>query len=269
MSRYGSYEDNPALAELYDLVPGYINRSDIDFYLQDSREAGGPILELGCGTGRILLPIVEDGQHITGIDISPYMLARCREKLQLQPAAVQKRASLLQGDITDFSLDEKFNRAIIPFRVFQHLITTDEQLSCLRCINRHLIDRGRLVIDVFQVNLKFINDPRYKKEVEDLAEFELPDGRRLRRNHRMASYNRAEQCNQVELIYYLTHPGGTTERIVQSFPFRYFFRYEIEHLLERCGFTVVDLFGNFDRSPLVDDSPEMIFVAEKKHAVDG
>jgi hypothetical protein len=78
----------------------------------------------------------------------------------------------------------------------------------------------------------------------------------------------ADQVNDVEMIYHLANTDGSTERIVQSFPFRYFFRYEMEHLLDRCGFKVVDLFGDFDRSPLADNSPDMIFVAEKCENLD-
>jgi hypothetical protein len=66
------------------------------------------------------------------------------------------------------------------------------------------------------------------------------------------------------LIYYVSHPDGRIERLVQAFPFRYVFRYEMEHLLDLCGFKVVDLFGNFDKSAYSNDSPEMIFVAAKK-----
>lgn len=263
MRKHGGYEDEPVLAELYDLVPAYAERCDRDFYLRCSMKAGGKILELGCGTGRILLPIAEAGCRITGVDLSKHMLARCRQKLQLKPIDVQERVQLVQGNMTDFDLGDEFHLTIIPFRAFQHLIDSDDQLSCLRQINRHLVMQGKLIFDVFQVNLKFLNDPRITEETEDLAEYELADGRRLRRNHRIAAFHRAEQYNDVEMIYYLTKTDGTTERIVQAFPFRYFFRYEIEHLLARCGFRVVDLFGDFDRSPLTDESPEMIFVAEK------
>ena len=85
----------------------------------------------------------------------------------------------------------------------------------------------------------------------------------MRRTHRLKALHRAEQVNDVEMIFYVTYPDGHTERLVQAFPFRYFFRYEVEHLLARCGFRVVELLGGFDRSPLDDNSPEMIFVAEK------
>ena len=92
----------------------------------------------------------------------------------------------------------------------------------------------------------------------------LPDGRRVKLTERTAAFHRAEQSNDVELIYNITHPDGHTERLVMAFTVRYFFRYEVEHLLARCGFHVVGLYGDFGGSPLRDDSPEMIFVAEKR-----
>ena len=265
MITHGDYKDLPVLAELYDLVPGYIHRPDSDFYLQYATTATGRILELGCGTGRILLPIAEEGCRITGLDISEHMLARCRRKLQAKTKDVQNRVQLVQSDMTGFALDDVFHLAIIPFRAFQHLVTVKDQLSCLRHIHRHLVPGGKLIIDVFQVNPEIINNPRRTEETEDLAEFKLPDGRRLRRTHRMAAFHWAEQYNDVEMIYHLTDTNGTTSRFVHTFPFRYFFRYEMEHLLRLAGFELIELFGNFDKSPLNDNSPEMIFVAEKRN----
>ena len=113
------------------------------------------------------------------------------------------------------------------------------------------------------MNFGIINNPRASEELEDFPEQKLADGRSLRRASRLVALHRAEQYNEVELIYYLTDASGKTEPIVHAFPFRYFFRYEIEHLLERCGFRVVKILGDFTESPLVADSPEMIFVAEK------
>ena len=268
MNKHGGYDDQPIMAELYDLVPGYAKRTDIDFYLQCCVAAGGSILELGCGTGRILIPADEAGCRVTGLDVSPHMLAQCQQKLQRKSHSVQSRVRLVHGDMTNFDLAELFHLAIVPFRAFQHVIAVDDQLTCLRRINRHLSTRGQLILDVFQVDLKKINNPRATEESEDFAEYELPDGRRLRRASRLAALHPADQVNDVELIYYLTNLDGTTERIVQAFPFRYIFRYEMEHLLARCGFRVIDLFGNFDKSPLADNSPEMIFVAEKCENLD-
>ncbi len=263
MSSHTNYMDNPILAELYDLVPGYINRPDKDFYLRIASADSGNIIELGCGTGRILIPIAEAGHSITGVDASEHMLARCRKKLDSFPVDINDRVHLVKGNISHLSPDGTFHLAIMPFRVFQHMMTVEDQLACLGGVNRLLSAEGKLVLDVFNVDYKRISNPAFSEEVEDMPEQKLPDGRLLRRNSRIARFHPAEQYNDVEIIYYITDTDGTTERIVHAFPFRYFFRYEIEHLLERCGFRIIALYGNFDETPLTDDSPEMIFIAEK------
>jgi hypothetical protein len=81
---------------------------------------------------------------------------------------------------------------------------------------------------------------------------------------RIADFHPSQQYNGIEMIYYVSYPDGRSERLVQAFPMRYFFRYEVEHLLNLCGFKIAELFGDYDSSKFSDDSPEMIFVAEKK-----
>ena len=263
MSRFGGYEDQPFVAELYDFIPQYASRGDIDFHLDLARSAGGKVLELGCGTGRVLVPIAAAGYQIVGLDLSEHMLAKCREGVQSQPPEVQERVRVVQGNMVEIELRETFSLVTAPFRPFQHLISVDEQPGCLRCLNRHLEKGGKLVLDLFQVAPRRMHDPAFVEEWEDVPEVELPDGRKLRRTSRTLAFHRAEQYNDVEMAYYVTHRDGRTERLVQAFPFRYFFRYEVEHLLARGGFKVAGLYGNFDKSPLADDSPEMLFVAER------
>jgi SAM-dependent methyltransferase len=262
-SQYGGYEDQAFVAELYDHIPGYAGRSDLDFYLDYARSAEGKILELGCGTGRLLIPIAAAGHEIVGLDLSAYMLAKCREKLQGQPEEVQERVRIVQGSMTCFDLGETFVLVTVPFRTFQHLLSVAEQVACLGCVNRHLAAGGKLILDLFQVDLRYLVDPASAEQREDPVGVELPGGRTLRRAHRLAAWHPVEQYNDVEIIYHVTHPDGRIEQLVQAFPIRYFFRYEVEHLLACCGFRVAGLFGNFDRSPLKYDSPEMIFVAVK------
>ncbi len=263
MARYGGYSRQPSIAEYYDYLPPVSGRLDSDFYLAYARMAGGPVLELGCGTGRILVPIAAAGCHIVGLDFSPFMLEQCRAKLEAQPKEVQDRVRLVQGDMTNFDLGEIFHLITIPFRPFQHLLHVDEQLACLRCVHQHLAPTGKLVLDLFHTDPRRTHDLIYTEESDRYPEVTLPDGRRVRLAERIVAFRRAEQINDVELIYYVTHPEGRSERLVDAFPVRYFFRYEVEHLLARCGFRVAELFGNYDKTPLRDDSPEMIFVAEK------
>jgi hypothetical protein len=133
----------------------------------------------------------------------------------------------------------------------------------LREIQRHLEPDGRLVFDIFHVLPQGMYDPEWMKEREDTPETQVPDGRRFRRTNRITAFHRAEQYNEVEFAVYVTHPDGRTERLTDKFAFRYFFRYEVEHLLARAGFRLASLYGDFDRSTFGDESPEMIFVAEK------
>jgi len=228
VSRFGGYETKPFVAEYYDVNPLYAERPDVDFYLDFARSAGGKILELGCGTGRILIPTAAAGCEIVGLDLSEHMLAKCREKLKKQPKEVQERVQLVQGNMVRFDLKETFSLATTPFRSFQHLVSVDEQMSCLRCANRHLKEGGKLILDVFHVNPRMTYDPKFLVESEDVPEVELPDGRKFSRSGRIAAYHRAEQYNDIELIYYVTHPDGRKERLSHVFPFRYFFRYEVE-----------------------------------------
>jgi hypothetical protein len=133
-------------------------------------------------------------------------------------------------------------------------------MDCLECAHKHLAPSGRLVLDVFQTDAERMHDPVHMREMQ-VTEYNTPDGRRVKITERVARFHRAEQINDVEMIFSVVHPGGRQERMVFAWPLRYFFRYEVEHLLARCGFQVAAEYGNFDRTPIQDDSPEMIFVA--------
>jgi len=262
MSRFGGYEDNESLAKFYDV--SYRDRKDIDFFVGYSGKVKGKTLELGCGTGRVLIPTAMAGGEITGLDISPFMLKRCQEKIGGQSKEVQQRITLVEGNMVNFALGEKFSLVTAPFRPFQHLISVEEQKSCLHCVHSHLKPGGLLILDLFHPFLPALYEPKYQIESEDFPERKLPDGTRLRRTHRNLAVYWDEQYLEVEFIYHLLYPDGRREKHVQSFPFRYFFRYEVEHLLELAGFKVIELFGDFNGSKFSSDSPEMIFVAEKE-----
>jgi SAM-dependent methyltransferase len=264
-SQHGGYDDREYVAEYYDAAYDKLRSTDINFYVNYAKECGGRTLEVACGTGRILIPTAAAGCEITGLDLSPYMLKKCHDKLAAQPADVQKRVKVMQGNMTDFNTGEKYSLVTMPFRPFQHLTTVEEQKACLRCIYKHLKPRGKLVFDVYNPNpAKLVPYTGSDTERIDFPEAPLPDGRMVYRSSRLPGFHRDLQYNDVELIYYVTHPDGRKERLVQSFPMRYYYRYEMEHLLELCGFKVVDMFGGFDKSAYTNDSSEMIFVAGKK-----
>jgi SAM-dependent methyltransferase len=263
MHTYGGYEDHEFVADLYDAVYDDLPRKDIEFFVDYSRKAGGKTLELGCGTGRVLVPTALAGYGITGLDFSPYMLKKCREKVDRLPGKVKEKIHLIQGDMTNFTIGEKYALATIPFRPFQHLLTVVEQKACLNCVHMHLVNKGKLVFDVFHTYIPRLIDTKYLMEMDVEPLRNLPDGRVIRRTNRTAAFHPVEQYNDIELIYYVKYPDGREERLVHAFPMRYFYRYEVEHLLSLCGFKIIEFFGNFDKSEFSENSPEMIFVAEK------
>ena len=258
----GGYDDFEEIGLLYDSVTLYKARPDVAFYVEEALAHGGMVLEVGCGTGRILIPAARQGVEITGLDKSSRMLAQCEARLADEPPEVQQNVTLVRADMRDFDLGRQFSIIMIPFRPLQHLITVSEQISALRAMHRHLEPGGRLMFDVFNPKIQYLIDDN-SREREDTAEVALPDGRSFRRTARVAAVHVAAQYSEIEMIYYVREADGTTQRLVQGFPMRWYWRYEVEHLLARCGFRVKAVFGDFNRSPLTDVSPEMIFMAER------
>jgi SAM-dependent methyltransferase len=252
------------IADYYDESPVVQQRvQDVAFYRDAARDFGDPVLELGCGTGRVTMALAEAGKRVTGVDLSERMLERAVQKRAKLGVESRERVHLVQGDMAKFDLGEKFRLVIIPFRAFQHLLEVQQQVDCLKCVQKHLAPGGHLVLDVFQTDAERMHDPVHHRETL-VAEYKTADGRQVKISERVAAFHRAKQRNDVEMIFSIVHSGGRKERLVFAWTLRYFFRYEIEHLLARCGFRVTGQYGNFDRSALSDLSPEMIFVAQSE-----
>lgn len=262
MDRAGGYTDYEFVAEYYDHVVPYRERTDVDFWVQEAVRSGGPVLEVGCGTGRVLIPTARSGIEIAGLDLSDKMLAICRRNLAQEPPEVQARVQLVEGDMRDFDLGRRFALVTLPFRPFQHLTTVEDQMSCLVAVRKHLRPGGRLILDLFNPSIPYLAAPERLEEFGDEPEFVMPDGRRVLRRARIAGRDLFNQVQNAELIYYVTHPDGRQERLVHAFPMRYLFRFEAEHLLVRCGFVVEALYADYDRTPYGSKYPgELIFVA--------
>jgi SAM-dependent methyltransferase len=264
MCEAGGFKEYAFIADLYDYVVPYRERPDVDFFVGAATDSGGPVLEVGCGTGRILIPTARAGIEIVGLDASSHMLKVCRERMRDEPEGVQSRIRLVEGDMRDFRAGQTFRLVTVPFRPFQHLTTVAEQIACLTAIRQHLIPGGQLILDIFNPSLEALTRDNVGQEYGDEPEFETPDGRRVIRRHKIAARDLYNQINQIELIYDVTHPDGRQERLVHAFPMRYLFRFEAEHLLARCGFEVEEVFADYDKSPYGSKYPgELILVAER------
>jgi SAM-dependent methyltransferase len=258
MDGYNAYNTDE-LAELYDCV--YADRDDLAFWTAVAPDEG-PILEVACGTGRVLIPLARSGHEITGLDLSPQMLERCRRKLAAEPDEVRSRVTLVQTDMTSFDLGRRFALVTLPFRGFQHLTSVGQQMSCLSRCRAHLRPGARLVIDLFNPDPALLYDSGEPDGEETAESVECPDGRRIRWWGHVTAYRRAYQTNECEMTYEVTTPDGATRVVTETFPMRYIWRYELGHLLSRTGFRVLKLYGDYDRSGFSDDSPELIAVAE-------
>jgi SAM-dependent methyltransferase len=260
----GGSDQSDFVAEFYDHFAPHQDRQDVAFFVDMARESGGPVLEVGCGTGRVLIPTAQAGIEIVGLDYSQAMLSTCRDKLSREPAAVRSRVEVVLGDMRLFDLGTTFSLITMPFRPFQHLISVEDQLSCLASIRSHLVDGGRLILDLLNPDLNRLVDEKSLDEHGFEEPFDMPDGRTVTRRDRTASWDLSNQLQDFEMIYYVVHTDGREERLVRSCPFRYLFRFEAEHLLARSGFKVEDVYADYDKSPYGSKYPgELIFVARK------
>jgi len=132
---------------------------DIAFYDRLAQATGGgPLLELGCGTGRIALALAQAGLSVTGVDVSAGMLALARRKSERLAAAASRCLTFVEGDMGRLDLGRRFGMAFIAFRSFQHLLTVDEQRATLTGVRRHLRPDGRLALHLFDPRFDLLAD---------------------------------------------------------------------------------------------------------------
>lgn len=243
----------PVTARFYDAayatLPGL--GADVGFYRSLAREAGGPVLELGCGTGRVLAALAEDGHACTGLDASPEMLAVARRRL---PVSVE----LHVADMRDFALPGRcFALVCSAFRAFQHLACVEDQLRCLARVREHLAPGGCFAFDVF------CPDPgRLAQDEESEAE----DLRFEQEGQLVVRYARIfRDLPTQSMRVHFRYERREGERVVgedrAAFTMRWFHRYELEHLVARAGFRDVEIHGGFDRRPVAHDSRDLVVVA--------
>lgn len=224
---------------------------DVEFYVAEARRTDGEVLEIGCGTGRILIPIAEAGCAVTGLDATPTMLDVCRAKVAKQPAEVRRRVTLVQADMREFDLGKGFPLVICPYRAFLHNLTVEDQLRALGCIRKHLSGEGLFVMNVFDPKLELMS--RHVDE-ENASEYELfrsyfdsTTGNQMD-VYEKRWYDPAAQVVHCDLRFVEKLPDGTEKlKSRRKLTLRWVYRREMEHLFARAGFEVVDLFGNFDR----------------------
>ncbi len=249
-------DDFDLYAPFYDLDYGD-RTEDVWMYRQFAKRCGSPILELACGTGRVLLPLARKGYRVTGVDISPAMLDVARRRVEA--AGLGERVTLVEQDMRRLDLPERFNLVLIAANSFAHLPTQEDQLAALDRIRRHLRPEGLLVMDVVNpdpVRLMEANGQlRLEKEITD------PTGGRRLLKFVARRMDWAAQTLHVTFIVDEMDDGGRVKRTVFPFAMRLVYRYELELLLRLAGFRVEAVYGSTDLDEFGGDSPQMIAVA--------
>ena len=253
-------------AGIYDSVYSYI-RADIPLYTREAVNSGGPVLELGVGTGRVAIPTARLGIDVVGIDSSEAMLAVARSKLDsLGPDACS--VELIAADMRDIDLRDshgerrKFPLATIPFRGFQALLSVEDQLRALHSIHRHLTPGGKLIFSMFfpdpNLALESGDVPRHVNDVTD------PDTGTDYVLYQQVAYDTHHQIVSVRMIIEeLDQDGAVVRKLYRDYQLRYSYRWEVYHLLRSSGFEIEALYGDFDYAEFDEDSAEMIWVARK------
>ena len=224
---------------------------DIHFLIEEAKASGSPVLEIGCGTGRSLIPIAQSGISITGLDLSPAMLAKAHEKIAELDVETQKRIELVVGDLRNFSLRQRFTLVTITYAFF-FLTTPEDQRQALRSIHKHLLAGGHLIL----IN----DDPKPEVIAARLSSL----GTSLQKSNefiRRTTGNRVvvwrarevdlerQLTKTLEILEELDAEGRVVERMHKTLTSRFTYRYEMHYLLELCGYSIEALYGDFRRGP--------------------
>jgi SAM-dependent methyltransferase len=250
------------LPELYDLEHAGFTE-DIDLYLRLAEVVGDPILELGCGTGRVLGPLAAAGHRVTGIDRSRPMLDRARSVLQVQAHASTdaRRVTLVEGSMIEAERAPggPFGLVIFSLNGLMHLSAMAEQRAALASARRALDPRGMLVIDLLNPTPELLTTLDGRVRHEGL--WRKSDGTMVDR-FSVRTQDSAEQTIDTELWYDLVDPAGQIRRVRSGFPLRYLVASELALLLELTGFVEWKMYGSYDLDPYDDESDRLIVTAE-------
>lgn len=241
--------------DLYDMLFESLD-FDLGLYTTLARAAKGPVLELACGTGRVMIPMLQTGADVEGVDLFPTMIERCKAKARAEGFTPR----IHHATMAAFEIPRRFAVIVIPFNAFAHNLTSEEQLACLSRCARHLQPGGQLVIDVFSPSPAMLAEAPGVRTLEleaSHAETGLPvrlyDSRTL-------DPVRQIQHSVIE-IEALDARGSVAAVDRFETDTRWVWPVEMHLLLRAAGFARWSLWGTVDRTPLTGDTGDLIVEA--------
>lgn len=231
--------------------------ADIPFYVEEAKRAGGPVLELACGTGRLTIPIAQSGVEIVGLDLSASMLAHARTKANAAGVKIQ----FVEVDCRDFDLSRKFALIFMAFNSMQHLHDYPSQAALFANVRKHLAEGGRFIYDVFNPRMGFLT--RDSEERWPEREYGDPDGNGTIMLEHTMHYDDAAQVNHIKWYFSRRGANGIEKDFrVENLDMRCFFPQELDLLVRSQGFETVEKFGNFERKPFASGDPKQVVVCK-------
>ena len=228
---------------------------DGPFYLSLAQKVNGSVLELGCGTGRVTIPLAQKGIDMTGLDIVPGMLAHAQEKARDLPI------QWIEADIRDFHIGKQYELIYTAGSVFQHLVERKEQEMMLACVREHLSPDGLFVVDLLFPSRSALEDA----EEQDWFTYQGKEGQTVR----VTGTDKYDPVRQIkhETAYRHWRDGGGREIVKRArFSLRIIYPQEAEALLQYNGYSVIHRYGGWDRSSLTAESQNMIYVCQRNGA---
>ncbi len=248
------------LARYYDLEHAdYVDDLAMHAGFAQATSPGAGVLELACGTGRCLLPLAGAGHEVSGLDVSPAMLAVARKGAA--DAGLAERVHLVHGDMRDFALGRSYGYVFIALNSLMHLQTQAEQGAAIACAGRHLTADGRLLIDLFNPDVA-LPEPVTEGQLYLHCLKTLPQGAYLL-HFQSPSVDRARQRISMANYYDEIAADGTVKRHVAPFTLRYLTAAELDLLIPAAGLALEGLYGSYDLDPFDTGSPRLIVVARR------
>ena len=254
-------------AKYYD--EAYASKEDLvdrEFYVGLAKRIGGPVLELACGTGRVLLAIAREGIAIHGVDISAAMLNVLREKLPREPKDVRELVSVAEGDLRSFRSNQEYPLVIIPFRPLQHMYTVEDQLAALKTAAFHLQDNGILAFDVFYPKFDRVESGIGEEMLEMEWTVEGDPAKIVRRYFRKESFDKINQNFTATFIFRTYDSGKLVQEETEELKMSYYTYPHLRALFLLAELEIVEEYSSFDRAPLANDALQMIFLLRLRHA---
>lgn len=248
-SVYYIYRDGKAYDNMFSNMT-----NDLPFWEAQAHACGGPILELGCGTGRVAIPLAKLGYAVTGIDIADAMLSEARRKAAEQQVDVE----WVKADMRDFNLGRTFCLVIIPANALCHLLTLSDFEACLDCVKRHLGPDGKFVINVFVPKMELLLDK--PGERFPFAQYYDPDIDGTVVVTESYVYEPDTQVKRVKTHHAI--PGQDAE-YAGALNMRMYFPQELDALIKYNGFRIDAKYGSYERGAFTASSEKQLIVCTK------